>query len=43
VTVKYVDSSFNASAVTTDYKMVTVCTKTTGINSVCLNTLFTNR
>jgi hypothetical protein len=28
---------------TSDYKLVSVCTKTASTNSVCLTSLFTNR
>lgn len=43
VAVAYVDSSMAPSAVMTDYKLITVCTRTAKINPACLNTLVTNR
>jgi len=43
VSVKYVDSSLAVSVSTTDYKQVTVCTKTQKMKPICLNTLLTNR
>ena len=43
VAVGYVDSNLNASGVRTDFKKVTVCTQTANINSICLQTVFTNR
>lgn len=43
VTVGYVDSSMSASAFTTDYKMITVCTITARISPTCLKSMVTNR
>lgn len=43
VTVAYVDSALAVSAPVTDYKMITVCTRTAKINPTCLSTLVTNR
>ena len=43
VTVTYVDSSLAAAGGTSDYKRVTVCSKTDKTQAFCLQTLFTNR
>jgi hypothetical protein len=43
VTVAYVDSTLAASAAVTDYKLITVCTRTAKISPTCLSTLVTNR
>lgn len=43
VAVAYVNSTMAASAVVTDYKMITVCTRTAKINPSCLSTMVTNR
>jgi type II secretory pathway pseudopilin PulG len=43
VAVSYVDSNLAASATPTDYKKVTVCTRTKHINPLCLQTVVTNR
>lgn len=43
VTVAYVDANMNASAAVTDYKTITVCTRTAKISPSCLSTLVTNR
>lgn len=41
--VAYVDADMNASAAVTDYKMITVCTRTAKISPSCMSTLVTNR
>lgn len=43
VSVQYVDSSLSVSTTTTDYKQVTVCTRTQKMKPICLNTVVTNR
>lgn len=43
VAVAYVDSSMAPSGSVTDYKLITVCTRTAKINPACLSTLVTNR
>lgn len=43
VTVAYVTSAMAASAAVTDYKLITVCTRTAKISPACLSTLVTNR
>lgn len=43
VAVSYVDSTMAASVAVTDYKMITVCTRTAKINPACLTTMVTNR
>lgn len=43
VAVAYVDSSMAPSASVTDYKRITVCTRTAKINPTCLSTMVTNR
>ncbi len=45
VSVSYANSSLVAlsTPTTSDYKLVTVCTKGTKTNSICLTSLFTNR
>jgi len=43
VTVAYVDSTMAASVAATDYKTITVCTRTAKISPACLSTLVTNR
>lgn len=43
VTVAYVTSAMAPSAAATDYKLITVCTRTAKISPACLNTLVTNR
>ena len=43
VAVVYVTSANAVSAATTDWKRITVCTKTDGLSDVCLATLVTNR
>lgn len=43
VAVAYVNAAMSASAVVTDYKTITVCTRTAKINPACLSTLVTNR
>jgi len=43
VAVAYVDSTMAASGVPTDYKTITVCTRTAKISPPCLSTLVTNR
>lgn len=43
VTVAYVDSAMAPSALVTDYKMITVCTRTATVTPACLSTLVTNR
>lgn len=42
-TVAYVDATLAVSAPVTDYKMITVCTRTAGIAPSCMSTLVTNR
>lgn len=43
VTVAYVTSAMAVSGPTTDYKMITVCTRTAKIAPACLSSLVTNR
>jgi len=43
VAVSYVNSSMASSAVVTDYKMITVCTRTAKITPACLTSMVTNR
>ena len=43
VAVAYVDASLNVSVPTTDFKRITVCTRTAKISPACLSTLVTNR
>jgi Tfp pilus assembly protein PilV len=43
VTVAYVDANLNVSVPVTDYKKITVCTKTAKTAPSCLNTVLTNR
>lgn len=43
VTVSYVDSGLAPSAVPTDYKQVTVCTRTKKLKPLCMDTILTNR
>lgn len=43
VAVSYVDSTMAPSGVTTDYKMITVCTSTAKISPACLRTMVANR
>lgn len=43
VAVSYVNSSMTASAAGTDYKMITVCTRTAKITPSCLTSMVTNR
>lgn len=43
VAVAYVDSTMSPSGGVTDYKRVTVCTRTAKINPACLTTMVTNR
>lgn len=43
VTVAYVDANLNDSLTATDYKKVSVCTRTNQMPPACLNTFLTNR
>lgn len=43
VSVRYVDSSFAATAARTELKQVTVCTSAPSMKPVCLDTIFSNR
>lgn len=43
VTVAYVDGDLNASAAATDYKTITVCTRTAQMSPSCLTSMVTNR
>ena len=41
--VSYVDSTMAVSGAPTDYKMITVCTRTSKISPTCMSSLVTNR
>jgi MSHA pilin protein MshD len=43
VSVSYVDSNLAVSASPTEYKRITVCTRTANISPACLSTVVTNR
>ena len=43
VAVAYVNANLAISAPVTDYKMITVCTRTAKISPACLSTMVTNR